>query len=937
MTGRLVQDGREGATIGPQVPCPLLVGRSVELGVLTAALDRARAGKGGVVFLVGEAGIGKSRLVQEVADVAARGRVRILRGRCVPGAEAAAFRPLADAFAQVAEEAAADADLAVWLPSLAAIVPTVAPVPAGGEYPSPVRGEAVIRLLRSVCGERGAGLLVLEDLHWADPETLEIVEHLSDNLERSPVLCLVTVRSEPDSAARSLVRRVAARRSATVAELDRLNHSQVAAMVHSCTGGTQPATVQRIAELADGVPFLVEEMLVSPGLPASFAEAVRNRLRQLSEDDRRVLVTAAAAGRHFDWRLLAAATGLPVERVADALGHGVGVQLLAVEGDTFAFRHALTAEAVFDSVIPPRREAAAAAMLAALDAGGDIPADRWEVAARLAERAGQAGRAGQAHLTAGEIALHRGALHSAVAAFEAAVRLLPEGVGRDLAVERLVEALVAAGRYQDAVAACRGLAGRLPPARAAANRLRLAGGAATASRWEEAAEQLGAARELVAAGGSPVLRAELAVHEAELALGTNDPEQAERFGREALHLARDRGLHELHCAALQLLGRCARRASLAEADGWFRQLLAVADENDLPVWRLRARHELGTIALLSSAGVEDLLEAYRLAEQQGAMATAAILDIELAAGMFGTDDEVAPRRVREHAQRAIRRATELGMDVVAGFGWLHMAGAAILTGDRAAGEAAAAAARAAAPGNRDLDGLVCLVEALGAMLADDLDRALDLSVRSADLLRGSRTVPPAQTRAAWPLLLAVSGSPDAAAAVHEIEEAGVGVNALGRGWLTFAHAVLAGRTDRERAAALAVDADELLSQAPSKLWQHLGRRFAAAGAAADDWAFPADWLAEAERWFRHRGFAAAAAACRALRSDVGEGMPAAWAGWGITPREADVLTLIIEGCSNRDIAERLVLSIRTVEKHVESLLRKTGTRTRTQLARRAGT
>jgi DNA-binding NarL/FixJ family response regulator len=109
-----------------------------------------------------------------------------------------------------------------------------------------------------------------------------------------------------------------------------------------------------------------------------------------------------------------------------------------------------------------------------------------------------------------------------------------------------------------------------------------------------------------------------------------------------------------------------------------------------------------------------------------------------------------------------------------------------------------------------------------------------------------------------------------------------------------------------------------------------------AAAAANDWPCPAEWAAESEAWFRGHGYPAAAAACRSLRGDVGgDDMPATWAGYGVTRREAEVLRLVADGCSNQEIADRLFLSVRTVEKHVESLLRKTSSRSRTQLARLA--
>jgi DNA-binding CsgD family transcriptional regulator/tetratricopeptide (TPR) repeat protein len=933
MAGRLDEGSEAGRTVAASlvVPCPVLVGRASEAASLGAALDIACEGRGGVVFVVGEAGIGKSRLVHEVSSMAAVRGARVLRGRAVPGSGGAAFRALSEALAPVVAETVFEAELAPWLPALAAILPTVSS-PAAVEVNAPVRGEAVVRLLSSLCAEDG-GLLVLEDLHWADPETVAVVEHLSDHLERAAVLCVATVRSAEASAARDLVRRVAARRTSQVLELARLNPAQVAAMVHSCTGGSSTETVERVASLAEGVPFLVEEILASPGLPASFAESVEARLAELPEGDRRVLLVAAAFGRQFDWRLLSAATGVAEGEVIDALDRGVAAQLLAVEGDGFRFRHALTAEAVLQSVIPPRRAACAAAALAALDgAYGELPPELREMAAQVAERAGQHERAGRLHLELGDEALERGALHTAVAALERAAQLLPHGDAWNRAREWLIDALLLAGRVDDALAIGHRLAAGLPAPRAAAVHLRLAGAAATAARWPVARDHLAASGALVDPTTSPALRAELSIREAEVALGTNDTPRAEQQARDALEVSRSDGLHEQECEALQLLGRCARRSSLEAAERWFREALAAAESHGLVVWRLRALHEVGTIALLERCEVDALLEAQRLAERLGAMATVSVLDIEIAAGCAGRDDFDGQAR---HGEEAIRRGKHLGLDLIVAYGWQHVAVAAALRGDRARVATAAAEAQAAAPGNQDLEGLLVGGELLAALVADDLEGALALASRLTERLRGSETAPPAHHRAAWPVLLAVAGRPEAAAAIEEIKQAGVAVNPGARGWLTLARAIVAGRTEPDRAAALAVEADAQLVHMP--MWRNLARRLAAEAAAVDGWQIPDGWLTDAEACLRRLGFPAAAQACRRLRGAEPGAVPPAWARLGITRREADVLTLIVDGCSNRAIADRLYLSVRTVEKHVESLLRKTATKTRTQLAREART
>ena len=151
----------------------------------------------------------------------------------------------------------------------------------------------------------------------------------------------------------------------------------------------------------------------------------------------------------------------------------------------------------------------------------------------------------------------------------------------------------------------------------------------------------------------------------------------------------------------------------------------------------------------------------------------------------------------------------------------------------------------------------------------------------------------------------------------------------------MARAVLAGSSEPERAATLVREADEQLAVVP--WWRYIVRRLVAEAAQADRWAIPDVWLPEAEDWLRAHEFPAVADACLVLLRGPGSTVPPAWARRGITRRESEVLALVVEGCPNREIAERLSLSVRTVEKHVESLLRKTATTTRTQLARVAGT
>ena len=163
------------------VLCPVLVGREVEMAALRTALTEAEAARGGVVVLSGEAGVGKSRLLGELADLG-RGRGDlVVTGRGVPSGTTAPFRPLSEALLQaVRGRELPAAGLGPWLAALRDVLPAQPaaasePVTGAAEVTPIVRGEAVLRLLRALAGS-AALVIGLEDLQWADPDTLTVVE-----------------------------------------------------------------------------------------------------------------------------------------------------------------------------------------------------------------------------------------------------------------------------------------------------------------------------------------------------------------------------------------------------------------------------------------------------------------------------------------------------------------------------------------------------------------------------------------------------------------------------------------------------------------------------------------------------------------------------------------------------------------------------------------
>jgi DNA-binding CsgD family transcriptional regulator len=911
------------------VLCPVLIGRDAELGVLRAAISATAGGAGGLVFVTGEAGIGKSRLVRELDGHARAWEVAVVAGRAVPGGASTPYRPLTEALLQALRDRDVpdDKDLAPWLPALGAIVPQLGGEAHGDATPM-VRGEAVLRLLRRLA-RPGALVVLLEDLHWADPDTLAVIEYVSDNIWNEPLLCVATCRNEKPSAALDLVRRMHRRRGVTHLPLGRLDHDQVTEMVVACMPDAGADVRARVQQAAEGVPFLVEEVLASPGVPESFADTIRVRLADLASDELRVLQAAAIIGRHFDWRLLPAATGLAASVVTVALGRGVNCQLLTVQGEEFRFRHALTRDAIMGELLPPERAALAVGALAAVETAHPELGGSWrDVAADLAAQSGDRGRAGDLLTASGSASLGRGALATAVDTLRRAVGLLDDSDRRAAAEALLVEALALAGRVDEAMAvgdrliAQLGQGGAMPAARAEVH-LQLAHAAAAATRWLAVSLHLDAVRGLLAASPQAALAARAAVLEAEAAFAGNDVDAARQLAESVLTLG-EAG-PDVCCHALELVGRSQRINDLDGARQTFERALSTADAAHLEIWRLRALHELGTIDMFDHAGTRRLGEARRAADDLGALSTAAVLELQLSATFlfrFALDEAAG------HARSALAISERLGMGQIRAVALVFLGEIHGIRHEPAEMERLFALATSAAPGDPEIEGSAWGGgRAMMALLGGDTAGAINALSRAVSLLNTLQQQGPSHYRGLWPLLLAAVGDERAATAIEEARRLGVTVNRLNRGLLGYADAILAGRRgERELAAHAARAADADLAH--YRVWGDVARLQAAAPALAGHWGQPDTWLKAAEESFAAHGIAALAARCAEL---LGAAPLGRWTALGVTAREADVLVLVAEGLANKDIAARLHVSPRTVEKHVESLLRKAGARSRTQL------
>ncbi|WP_155059932.1 helix-turn-helix transcriptional regulator [Streptomyces blattellae] len=346
-----------------------IVGREDELARLSSVLERARGGAARAVLVAGDAGVGKTRVLDEVSARAAAAGMTVLTGHCVDlGDVGLPYLP----FSEVLGVLAADERFADVLAAHPAVERLLG---AGSDDGGRVRlFEGVAGLLADL-SDIAPLLLVLEDLHWADQSSRDLLRFLLSRgmLQRSaggaPTHRLAVFASyRADDLHRrhplrpllaELVRLPAVERL----ELRPMADPDVARLVRGLPRErpVPDATVRRIVERAEGNAFYAEELLAATdaeasGVPSGLADVLLIRFEQLSDTAQQVLRTAAVAGRRVEHDLLRDAVGLPEDELESALREAVERQLLVSgNGDTYSFRHALAREAVYADLLPGER------------------------------------------------------------------------------------------------------------------------------------------------------------------------------------------------------------------------------------------------------------------------------------------------------------------------------------------------------------------------------------------------------------------------------------------------------------------------------------------------------------------------------------------------------------------------------------------------------
>lgn len=460
----------------PQV-CPILIEREVELTALDGLLTDAESGYGRLALLVGEAGAGKSRLVRELIPRATGRGFQLLMGSCVERDRDYPFAPVIDALRQrlmigtpteqrtlLGPQSDALAQLLPELGGHAALSDTEPALPP--EHAKRRLFEAVGATLAWLAAQHPL-LLVLEDLHWADSTSMELLEVLPRRLATTRLLILGTAR--PDEPNPDLHRcQVALRRARALVELavEPLSEDGTGRMLEALLPKSpSPALVAMVHARTNGNPFFVEELLgAAPSrteadwllsertVPETAQDAVVRRLDGLDSVARSLVDLTAVAGERVSFGLLETASGLPGAALLAALQTLIDRQLL-VEGMRagcveLSFRHALTRDALRARLLAPQRqalhravgeaqEAALASNEATADVGGELgyhfhAAGVWDKALTLAERAGDA--AWRMHATVEALTHDRRALDAALALDDPRAARLHCRCGRALAL-----------------------------------------------------------------------------------------------------------------------------------------------------------------------------------------------------------------------------------------------------------------------------------------------------------------------------------------------------------------------------------------------------------------------------------------------------------------------------------------------------------------------
>jgi class 3 adenylate cyclase len=475
------------------------VGRGQERAHLLQAVERAREGAGSLILVAGEAGVGKTRLVEETAAEARRLGLRVLIGHCVDQQGAPPYLPTIEHIEEAARQVSPEglrralgenaAELAKLMPELRLRYPDI---PEPVTLPPELERRYLLRAVSEFV-ERNARamplMLVFEDLHWADESSLLLVQHLAQRVAQMPVLAVGTYRNadlKPGRPLATVLPNLLRQRLADEIALGRLSAAGVADLIRGRAGSPPPPElVALVYGETEGNPFFVEEVLrhlhesgklfdehgrwrsgvqlADTEVPRSVSLVIGQRLERVSDDCRRILTIAALAGKAFSFELLARFQGIDEDDLLEALEDAVRATLIEDVSTgreaRYAFVHEQIRQTLLSQLSFARRQRLHVRMADAIEALYAREAERH--AAEIAHHLYQAGAAADGQRTAGwltraaERALDALAFEDGLRALDEARTVLPVEHTDQLArLWRLAaRALRGLGRIDDALTA----------------------------------------------------------------------------------------------------------------------------------------------------------------------------------------------------------------------------------------------------------------------------------------------------------------------------------------------------------------------------------------------------------------------------------------------------------------------------------------------------
>jgi DNA-binding CsgD family transcriptional regulator/Cdc6-like AAA superfamily ATPase len=974
---------------------PAMIGRQTQLSEMAEALSRARAGAGQVVFLAGEAGVGKTRLLREFGRrIQPRSGVAVYAGNCYDERPAPPYGPFAEllrALATAPDAAPLAESAGPWAGDLRRLLPELT-APLGEDAPSDPQAEkrrlfqAIYQVLRPRDGR--AHVLVLEDLHWADQASQELLHYLARAVERDRVLIIGTYRTDEMHRLHPLaatIARLTRDRRYQELRLSPLSRSELAEMLEA-TLGEPPAAglLDALYERTEGNPFFTEEVLdsllsqgglagdahrarpvIEVAIPLSIKDSILRRVADLDEMTSAILRDAAVVGRRFDFELLLRLSKVGEAELLRALGTLVKRQLVVEEPggreDRYRFRHELIREALSEEMLRRERRLRHQEVLRALEelhaADPDAVVDQLAYHALHARAAADAARYSEAAGDkAAAVHAYREAQGHYEAALEASEELPADDQRRGGLLARLgtMTYLVgdprgAAGSWREAL----GLFRQLGDHRRAADLQRWLGRAA----WElgdvaDAFAQTRAALDTLA--GEPPCR-ELAMAYSALAhlymlqIPDSPASAADTiaWGERALTMAEELGDEAVITHALNSIGVALADSGQTEAGlSRLRRSLAIALQADLPVDVVRAYINLSG-KLCKKVGSRDeglglMREGWAYASRLGyirgmsKLLTALIYGL-LESGKWAELDGLVEEVLRPDYPGPLEDRTRA-----------QHARAILLWARGRPAEARDLLERLLATTDDEEGQHVEHVLSFVHRALGDMEQAAAAADRLVARVQARAGVGP-DSLAVGTLALKLLAAAEIYIDVGRRDEALEIIAAMERApcsgdMASYQRAVI----DELRALTLLDErpreAAALLGQLTSA-WEEFGcppdvarlrRRYAAAllrlGPAERELA--RHELAAARAIAEPLGFAHELAQISALERPEPARPTVAppRSPEGLTPRELEVLALITRGLSNRAIAETLVISEKTAEVHVRNILGKLGFSSRTQAA-----